>query len=385
MVPAGAQETKVDYAPSASKRKRTPGAPAFLVQGISVPGVHNLGGLLTILHQIPLARNVLLSVGSPASSYGYNNEWWNGQEILPEYVLANLRAGRPAWGESSDVTPRLEEEIHRIMALLDSTERAYGTVSTLTEIIPMSTRGPEKQFYESLASQPCERLQTMYQTATLADWAGDSTDGQEVANFGLLEMEHPKAEYANIKTLYESLDHVMWNDALTWNEIQDETKMAMFRTMGEVLVLKVSGTGPDDSIEIPVEFYPEKYLASRKDEARRIQAAWVETKVKVDKFREEESRVKEWRDNWSTTVYDKSTLVNKAKVQWETYQEYLDTLGRFRTMEASGFDNDLYPNYHAAPSNRLSNQEIGHIDRIEDALQKCQKLLTDIEGRLDCK
>lgn len=383
MVPTGPQESALDSTALPSARKRVSGAPAFLVQGFSSHGLNHLGGLLTILHEIPLARNILLSLGEPAATYGHNREWWNGQAILPEHVLAKLASGEMQWGEHNESLPNLEAEIHRIMAFLDLTERGYGTVSVLTEMINAG-RGAEKQFYETIAVRNEDKIQQLTQVAALCEIQGPNTTEEEVANFGLLEMEHPRADYSTIKTLYEALDHVMWNDALTWNEIHEGTKMATFKQIGEGLVLKVSGDGPEDSIDIPLELYPEKYLSSRRSEAARIQAAWAETKAQAERLRQAEQTLTTWRDEWNNKTYNKKDLVQKASLQWQTYREYLQGLGRFRSMEKSGFDTDKYPVYHAAPV-EASEQEQTYQTKIDDAVCVTEKLILDIDGRLECE
>src|ERR1700712_1760013 len=56
---AEAVQEKLQLKPSA--RRRDPKAPAFL----RTIKKHRLGGIISILHKIPLARNILLSSGSP--------------------------------------------------------------------------------------------------------------------------------------------------------------------------------------------------------------------------------------------------------------------------------------------------------------------------------
>jgi hypothetical protein len=354
-----------------------------MVQGFSSTGSNHLGGLLTLLHQIPLARNILLSLGEPAATYGHHREWWNGQEIIPEHVLAKLASGETEWGEHNESLPNLETEVHRIMAFLDSTERGYGTVSALTNMINAG-RGAEKQFYETIAARNNDKIQQLTQVAALCEIQGDETTEEEVADFGLLEMEHPRSEYSTIKTLYEALDHVMWNDALTWNEIHEGTKMAAFKQLGETLVLKVSGEGPEVSFDIPLELYPEKYMLSRKEEAGRIQAAWAETKAQAERLRQAEQTLTTWKDDWDNKSYDKKDLIQKAAGQWETYQEYIQGLGRFRTMEKSGFDTDKYPVYHSAPA-QTNEQEETYLNKINEAVCVTQKLFEETTKHLECE
>ncbi|KAH7152117.1 ubiquitin interaction domain-containing protein, partial [Dactylonectria estremocensis] len=383
MVPVGPTETNLGSAPVPSLRKRAPGAPAFLIQGNGSAGDHRLGSLITILHEIPLARNVLLDVGSPAASYGHNREWWKGQEILPPHVLAQLQTGELQWGQQGQVKTDFEEEIHRLMAFLDSTDRSYGTVSVLADLIPFSNLGPEKLFYEQLGERQGEKIRPLMQIASLTEVHGDDL-GYEDAKFGLLEMDHLRSEYGIIKTLYESLDHVMWNDVLGWNEVHESSKMAMFKEVGDVFVVKVSGDGPEDSMEIPEVFYPEKYMISRKDEARRIQIGWCKSKREMTKIVEERDRIYQWRDNWTNQVYDKRDLIKKAADQWTGYSTYLQSLARFEAMEKSGFDTDEYPDYRAAPC-ELDDRSKERLAKVDEVIQFSERLLTDLEARVKGK
>ncbi|KAK7421394.1 hypothetical protein QQX98_002288 [Neonectria punicea] len=380
MVPVGPSETHLSSAPVPSLRKRTPGTPAFLVQGNSSAGDHRLGGLMTILHEIPLARNVLLETGSPAASYGHNSEWWKGQEILPPHVLAQLQTGELQWGQQSQAKTNMEEEIHRLMAFLDSTDRSFGTVSVLTDLIPFSNLGVEKQFYEQLGERQGEKIQPLSQVASLTEVHGDGL-GYEDAKFGLLEMEHLRTDYDSIKTLYESLDHVMWNDVLGWKEIHESSKMAMFKEMGDVFVIKINGDGPETSMEIPEEFYPEKYMTSRKDEARRIQVGWCKTKREAAKIVEERDRIYQWREKWNSPVFDKRDLIRKAADQWAGYSSYLEGLARFQAMEESGFDTETYPDYRAAPCD-MDDESKKRKDKVDEVIRFSERLLADLETRV---
>ncbi|KAI9149409.1 hypothetical protein HJFPF1_11461 [Paramyrothecium foliicola] len=380
MVPTAISETNFDSVPAPSSRQRAPGAPAFLVQGVSTSGNHRLGGLLTILHEIPLARNVLLECGSPASAYGHNSEWWKGQEILPPHVLAQLQTGELQWGQQDVAKPNFEEEIHRLMAFLDQTERSHGTVSVLADTMPLPHTGAEKQFYELLADRNREKLAPLTQVATIAQIHGSEL-GDEEARFGLLDIEHTRNDYSGIKTLYESIDLVMWSDVLAFNEVHEGSKMAMFRDTGEVLAIRLGGDGPADSIDIPPEFYPERYLETRKEEARRIQLAVCETKRALARLTEEEQALYEWRDEWSNKTLDKREVIKKAMDQWKGFREYLESLGRFQVMEESGFDTTKHPDYRLAPC-QLDDQQETHHKKVDEVLQWANGILSDLEERM---
>lgn len=383
MVPVGPLKSRLANAPSPAQRKRAPETPAFLIQGSSSVGHHSLGGLLTIFHQIPLARNILLQCGSPAASYGFNNEWWNGQEILPADALRQMHSGGTEWGYDDAPRPNFEEEIHRLMAFLDSTERSYGMVNTLTEIIPDARAGTEKQFYARLGQDNGEILEPLYQEAILASVGGDADDEvHQEARFGLLEFDHSRLEYAHIKTLYEAIDYLMWGDVLSWHDADETAKIAMFRNMGEVLTIKISNEGPLDSFDIPEELYPERYLASRKEEAKRIASTLLETKNALASVTTEERRLQEWQDDWNQLAFNKMDMVHKAKDQWTAFSDYLETAGRFQAMEAEGFDTTKYPNYRDAPC-RMTEEQAKHSEQVNKVLLLTERILSDMEAKTE--
>lgn len=377
MVIAGQNSSQLKNAPLPSQRKRDPASPAFLVQGSSSEGFHSLGGMLTILHQIPLARNILLQYGSPANSYGFNSEWWNGQEILPPEALRQVYADGTAQGDGSVMKPHFDEELHRLMAFLDATERSYATVSTLAELIPDPKSGMEKQFYARLGDTSDE-LQPLYQEAILLD-VDDDVVHQE-AKFGVLSFDHSRGDYAHIKTLYEALDHMMWSDILSWHDADEKAKIATFRKMGEVLVIKVGNHGPQDSFDIPTHLYPERYLASRKEEARKIAMAILDTKNAIDSVTTEERRLQEWQDDWNQLSFNKLDMIREAQGQWKAFSDYLETAGRFQGMEAAGFDTSKYPNYRDAPC-QMTEEQVNLSGQVNDVLLLTQRILSDMEAK----
>ncbi|KAM0297853.1 hypothetical protein HYE67_003343 [Fusarium culmorum] len=381
MVPTGSaskSETPVD-GPSASKRKRTPGAPAMLTT-TGTAAYHRLGGLLTIMHEIPIARNVLLNIGDLAPTYGNNKDWWRGEEILAPEVLAKMN-NEQSWnsGDFNSGTA-FEEEIHRLMAFLDSTERGYGSTYVLVDLMEHSGLDKEKRFYEMLGQRHMETIRPIMQVASLALFHGDILE--EDATFGMLEIEHTRNEYKCIKTLYEALDHVMWSDTLGSETINEDSKVAFFKEMGEVLVLDIGCDGPKDPIEIPQEFYPEKYMISRRDHARRIQYGWRQTKKEMARLEKEKEKIDHLAEAWVTDkAKTKSDLLKRSAEQWEGYKSYLDGLGKFQALEKSGFDTSKYPDYHQAVPDRDGATEEQY-QTVEEVIQYSKNLLESLEKRI---
>lgn len=157
--------------------------------------------------------------------------------------------------------------------------------------------------------------------------------------------------------------------------------MAVFKEMGEVITIKVGGDGPADSIDIPLEFYPEKYLDSRKDEARRIQQGWCDTKEQIKDIALAQQELHHWLNDWNHESFDKGDVLKKVTAQWTAYREYLTGRGRFRGMEESGFDTDKYPDYRAAPCT-MNEEEHGHQQKVEEVLEAASLAVADIEAKM---
>ncbi|KAM0239264.1 hypothetical protein ACHAPO_003235 [Fusarium lateritium] len=379
MVPTGPanKKTSVDV-PLASKRKRAPGAPAMLVVANAPDHDHRLGGLLTIMHEISIARKVLINIGDLAATYNYNKNWWKGEEVLSPDLLIRMQQDGNLNESKSDIG--FQEEIHRLMAFLDSTERGHGSIIVLADYMRPESSGMEKQFYEMLGQRHMETIRPIMQVASLALFHGDTLE--EDATFGLLEIEHTHDEYKCIKTLYEALDHVMWSDTLGSETINQDSKVAFFKEMGEVLVLDIAGDGPKDAIEIPQEFYPEKYMMSRKDEARRIQYGWRQTKKEMARLEKKKEQLDRLAETWVTDkAKTKSDLLKRSAEQWEGYKTYLDGLGKFRALEKSGFDTNMYPDYHQAVPDR-DDVAKEQYQTVEEVIRHSKKLLESLDKRM---
>lgn len=97
-----------------------------------LPSHQYLPNLLTILQFVPLARNALLMPTKTSRSYGQDAEWWKGQTIrLPRIVsTVDLSSAEPATSEGEE----LITEMQRLMALLGSSKRSYGSVDSLLRL-----------------------------------------------------------------------------------------------------------------------------------------------------------------------------------------------------------------------------------------------------------
>ena len=288
MVPTKASAEVTSTDPKPSSRKRQPGAPAFLRQAKDC----RLGSLLTIYHNIPLVRNILLSYPSPTRTYGHNSEWWKGQQILKPEVLAAMARGEAVTDD--EIRPAFGEELHRLMAFLDNTERSYGTVDTLTETTAIDPTGGQNtwgvdydaKFVDHLIEEATSEFDVtplvsigavVPPTSSSANDSSDDGDPfeneQGPVNFALLDVALSQDQWHWVKTLYNALDELLWTRALALDqETPDHTGTAMLLRPAEVITIRFNGAGLHKPCEVPAVFYADRYMESRQDLARHFQS-----------------------------------------------------------------------------------------------------------------
>ncbi|RYP90200.1 hypothetical protein DL770_003663 [Monosporascus sp. CRB-9-2] len=232
MVPTKASTEITTTDPRPSLRKRQPGAPAFIRQTKGCL----LGSLLSIFHEIPLVRNILLSFPTPARSYGHNSEWWKGQPILKPEALAAMMRGEQVEGD--DAHPAFNEELHRLMAFLDKTDRSYCTVDALIETQPIDPSGGRHTWGVDYEAKFLDHLFDMNHSihgfdaapmvsvgelvpaspSTSNEWSDDNEaleTEQSSVNFGLIDIHLDHDQWSWVNSLYDALDQLLWAQAIS--------------------------------------------------------------------------------------------------------------------------------------------------------------------------
>lgn len=131
----GNQAEEIHLNPEAADRKRPDGSPAFLKPS---PAGHRLPALLKILHVIPMAREALLNKSCLLPDYGCDSTWWDGTAIKRLRIVNVDR-------EDSDISnDDVIYETQRLMAFLDDTKRAYGSIDALASNDAISRDNSDK-------------------------------------------------------------------------------------------------------------------------------------------------------------------------------------------------------------------------------------------------
>lgn len=251
---------EIVISPDPKDRKRVDNQPAFLRPS---PDNAYLGGLLTILHSIPLAREALLLRNKVLFNYGHDSQWWNGQPInLPKIVTIHDGFEDSDWDD-------ILHETQRLVAFLDSTTRAFGSVDALVALRTMSG-------YESVGNIG-KFLEKWQEAAVRAD-----PGNQLAAIFSSRALRRPLAEYdepidreffaletfvepIHGQTLYDVLDNLMWADR-PGEDLDD----VWLEHVAETLTIKLesSDSSTPVDVKIPPVFYPDRYLAECRELAR---------------------------------------------------------------------------------------------------------------------
>ncbi|KAJ6185829.1 hypothetical protein N7519_007130 [Penicillium mononematosum] len=259
---------EVMISPDPEDRKRVEGEPAFIRP--NPEGIY-LGGLLTILHSIPLAREALLLRNKPLFDYGHDSQWWNGQSInLPKIVTVNDgKTGDSDWDD-------IIHETQRLMAFMDTTKRAFGSSDSLAKINSMSSLSADSEevvtrFLEAwhgaaIKADPENPLATIftshaYRKEPFHEFS--EPDTRELFTF------EPPVEQDNDQTLYDVLDSALWSDR-PGKELDD----AWLEHLAEVLVIRLDALQKPKPVGVDIHsvFYPDRYLSSCRDLAREFRA-----------------------------------------------------------------------------------------------------------------
>ena len=303
-----------DSDPEPALRVRKEGAPALLrCRGDLEWSKHRIGALLMIFHQIPAARNALLQSGEPPShGYGNKSDWWKGEPIqLPGQA-------EPSGWENEGTRP-WQDELHRLMALLDATERSYGTADFLARTRyakTMETSDPEKDFFQSFndlhanagTSDILEALFSFVEVVALDDLALQAED-----SFGLLDLQVSKDTTPMPETLYDVLDLVFLADPRQVREDPSTARMAWIVGASDVITCRFQGDdGLPKPIEIPETLYIDRYMKSNGPTVQALQRDMMTLYKAFDASFQKEKSLISWVDPQTNRVYDRRAITKSA-------------------------------------------------------------------------
>ncbi|EEP78827.1 predicted protein [Uncinocarpus reesii 1704] len=262
--------------PDPEERKRENGFPAFCRP---LASAEYLGACITILHSIPLSREAFISRNRLIPDYGHHPFWWNGEPI------DTPPTGNDSQSRNSD---KVFVEAQRLMAFLDGTTRAFGTITSLVDILTSGRNRPEKVLPEFLEqwqreaflknrNQPSSNL---FESTLLTK---SSNPQPQISRFPfcVAEMEFEPDEN---ETLYDVIDNFLWQGTppnkphSTWLG-----KIAPIFTMR----LRVSGkTTRPVGVKIPATWYPDRYLEANQGFVQELRERRLDAEADLEKLKD---------------------------------------------------------------------------------------------------
>ena len=287
-------------------RKRGLGNPAFLKPSL---GGHRLPALIKILQTIPMAREALLYQDYTLPDYGYNLEWWDGVPI-------ETRKPNDLEGEKNASQDEIIYETQRLMAFLDETERAYGSVDALAQLA--SLRGSRDEllpelYLDSWAAAASNAIVDHPSTAVFkTESVSINSEHREVDNHShhFFDIPVPNTEPETARTLYELMDNQFWGDCSNRN-----TDRHYLKKPGEILCFQLSRQKeqvPSTGVRVPSNLYLDRYLASSGDYIEQMLAMKKIVEQDIKAAEEASDRVMRYKSLASQGTFDAPTLIKKV-------------------------------------------------------------------------
>lgn len=235
--------------PDPVERKRTGNAPAFLKPARNDD---RLGALLTIYHEVPLVREILLRRDHVPSNSLQSPGWWSGRTIETSPLEVSTEGDIEDVSQNHDLT----EELQRIMAFLDKTDRSYGSVENVTRLLLDKSRDVVSCFADEWRENMDEKaLDSIFSVAIQP-----AEKDPAVEEFAYLEVNEIAVSQSS--NLYDCLDSTLWTTSSL-----EAGSSAFIQKLGEVLTIRLRGKMRDKHIDIPLVWYPDRYLESNSQTA----------------------------------------------------------------------------------------------------------------------
>lgn len=277
------QDTKEECVhPDPEERKRGD-LPAFLRPS---KNVNSLAPVLTILHEIPLAREALLFRKNVIADYGYHPHWWNGTRIQTPSPMVEDN-----YYSTDDPTTSTPHEVlietQRLMAFLDGTKRSFGSVDALANLLSLRRDAPLRFLLDFLIQwqlavcPPSEdgRSDSVFESAIHRKHTLD--DDPTLVRFPSADLSF---EPGTVDTLYDVIDTNLWPDT-----IEDPAQEAWMKTVAPIFIVRLQPHGTSDKpvgVKIPATWYPDRYMESNKEFTNQLRAYRLQAEAELDELEE---------------------------------------------------------------------------------------------------
>lgn len=320
--------------PEPKQRARMLGSPAFIKPSTAEDRVP---GLLTIFQHIPYAREALLLRDHVQPEYGSLKDWWQGDSIRSQGIVTSADQSQ----SEEQSTPTIDE-VQRLMAFLELTERAYCSSEPLKEALSSSRFHPWtddhdidahllgvwRDEYKEIADDP--GLMDVFTTIAVEKTNGRITEQSPFQIFKL------SVQYAtDIGSLYDLIDEVLWG---MW-VIDAPTEV--FLKPAEVLTVQMIQNSTTngivfDSIDWPLSFYADRYLEENKDKALEMLYAQASTEEERNNIQVQQNKLEQVMASSNSKTIAATELLKVVKPFLSGERLPIDELDRRDEVVASG-------------------------------------------------
>lgn len=373
--------------PVPAHRIRRPGVPALLrCRGDLSWSQHRIGALLMIYQQIPAARNALLQTGDhPGAGYGNKSDWWKGEAI----TVSDQLSQPGGWDTGSN--PLWTDELHRLMAFLEATERSYGTADALSRTrhtTTMETSDQEKDFFQSFRDLHSEAGTTEFMRSLISSVevvVFDDLAAQADDCFGLLDLQVSKDMRPVPETLYDVLDLVFMADPRQAREDSSSARMAWIVKPSDIITCRFQGDdGLPKPIEIPETLYIDRYMKTNGPAIQTLQRDMITLYKAFDVSAQNEKSLVGWVDPRTDKLYDRRAITKSAARHCQDKIRKIRNRAFWREHEqnpASGEGGYYLPEHGGEPS--LQPDEARVVAHYEAKIRELEERLAEIGRVMD--
>jgi hypothetical protein len=291
-----ATETEVFDDPPESERDREDNEPVFMKPLLDHSA---LPSLITILGNIPLARDVLSTLGETQEDYGDEPNWWTGTPV-PSTRVVDVDSPMV---EPSDAS-KLTTEIHRLFAFMHGSNRLYGSVAPLQSLYEAqqeaSDQDPDNSasafleyFTKAMESQlGMEEASKLFKTV-IQPVQSPMTQINIPLNRGV---DH------DVLDLYDAVDALLWRSDADGS--QQDSEDLYLDDVAPILAIQITSTknSPEGlQLSLPLRFYIDRYLEKNRALAKNMRARAWQVKDQLAKL---DAREKELEQHKSTSKGD---------------------------------------------------------------------------------
>lgn len=259
---------EVDDLPDAVDRRREVGQPSFLRPAFSN---NRIPALITIFHEIPLLRELFISRENVAAEYGFEKRWWDGVPISPPDQPPRYSATTAESQEAVPPTHKLVNELQRLMAFLDKTDRSYGSADALCRMVSRVQQSEAPGAMEVKLLEKWKALQNdsklsnaiFSQVVNIESTGEDTEPHVRRLDFSMFDMDLPhEQDIMFIETLYDLIDRTLWAQS---GDLSDSS--AHVSRIADVVCFRLSSNPGTKSVLVPATWYPDRYLEKSKQVA----------------------------------------------------------------------------------------------------------------------